>query len=47
MKVVYIAHPVGGDVVHNLELVRQIGRKINLEEPMLCHFPSSFLIVTP
>lgn len=32
MKVAYIAHPVGGDVVNNLKKIAAIGRQINLEE---------------
>lgn len=32
MKVVYIAHPVGGDIENNLTLIRDIVLKINLEE---------------
>lgn len=33
MKVVYIAHPISGDVPGNLERIRQIVRQINLEDP--------------
>ena len=32
MKVVFIGHPIGGDVKANLEKIIKIGRKINLEE---------------
>ena len=32
MKIAYIAHPIGGDVKGNLEKIRKIVRKINLEE---------------
>ena len=38
MKIVYIAHPVGGDVDGNLQKVADIGRKINLEEPGVVPF---------
>lgn len=33
MKIAFIAHPIGGDVVKNLERICAIVRKINLEEP--------------
>ena len=33
MKVVYIAHPISGDIQGNLEKIRQIARIINLTEP--------------
>lgn len=33
MKVVYIAHPIKGDVQGNLKKIEAIGRRINLEEP--------------
>lgn len=33
MKIVYIAHPIGGDIEANLADLRRIVRKINLEEP--------------
>ena len=42
MKVVYIAHPIGGDIKKNLEEVRQIGRKINIEEPNVIPFAHYF-----
>lgn len=38
MKIAYIAHPVGGDVTGNLEKIRAIVRKINLEEPRVVPF---------
>lgn len=38
MKIVYIAHPISGDITGNLEKVKQIGRKINLEEPAVVPF---------
>lgn len=37
-KVVYIAHPIGGDVQGNLEKVRKIGRQITLSEPNIIVF---------
>ncbi len=33
MKIVYIAHPIGGDIENNLADLRRIIRKINLEHP--------------
>jgi len=33
MKIIYIAHPVSGDIKGNLKKVAQIGREINLNEP--------------
>lgn len=30
MKVVYIAHPIGGNIQENLEKIKQIVRQINL-----------------
>jgi len=33
MKIVYIAHPVGGDVEWNLNDIKKIVREINLKEP--------------
>ena len=33
MKITYIAHPVSGDVVGNIEKILDIVRKINMEEP--------------
>ncbi len=38
MKIVYIAHPVSGDIAGNLEKVRIIGRHINLNEPNVVPF---------
>lgn len=32
MKIAYIAHPISGDISGNLEKIRLIVRKINLEE---------------
>ena len=32
MKIVYIAHPISGDIAGNLEKVRQIIRHINITE---------------
>jgi hypothetical protein len=33
MRVVYIAHPIKGDVQGNLRKIEAIGRQINMEEP--------------
>ena len=33
MKIVYICHPISGDVKGNIKKVTDIVRKINLEEP--------------
>ena len=33
MKIVYIAHPIGGNVVRNLEALAIVLREINLAEP--------------
>jgi hypothetical protein len=38
MKIIFIAHPVGGDVIGNLKKITDIGRKINLEEPEVVPF---------
>lgn len=38
MKIVYIAHPIGGDVEANLADLRRIIRKINLEYPDVVPF---------
>lgn len=38
MKIVYIAHPIGGDVANNLADLRRIIRKINLETPNIVPF---------
>ena len=38
MKIAYIAHPISGDVPGNLEKIRQIVRRINLEEPRVVPF---------
>lgn len=42
MKVAYIAHPIGGDVLNNLEKIKVIGRKINMEEPEVIPFAHYF-----
>lgn len=42
MRVVYIAHPISGDVKENLNRVASIGRKINLEEPEVVPFAHYF-----
>jgi hypothetical protein len=38
MKIVYIAHPISGDIKGNLEKIRQIVREINLNEPDVVPF---------
>jgi hypothetical protein len=38
MKIVYIAHPIGGDVASNMKKVLDIVRKINLEEKDIMPF---------
>lgn len=38
MKIVYIAHPIGGDVEANLADLRRIIKKINLEAPDIVPF---------
>ena len=38
MKIVYIAHPIAGDVKGNIEKILGIVRKINLEEPDILPF---------
>lgn len=43
MKVVYIAHPIGGNVKENLEKVRHIVRKINLERSDVVPFAPYWL----
>lgn len=43
MKVAYIAHPIGGNVKHNLEMVRKIVRFINLDEPETVPFAPYWL----
>lgn len=43
MKVVYIAHPIGGDVEGNLKRVVKIARTINLTEPETVPVANYFL----
>ncbi len=38
MKIIYIAHPIGGDVQSNLEKIRAIVRDINLSHPGIVPF---------
>jgi hypothetical protein len=38
MKIVYIAHPIGGNVADNIDKVRRIVRHINLTEPDIVPF---------
>jgi hypothetical protein len=42
MKVVYIAHPISGDITANLAKIAKIGRQINLEEPNVIPFAHYF-----
>lgn len=43
MKIVYIAHPIGGDVEENLKKIAAISRQINLEEPDVVPFAPYYL----
>ena len=43
MKIVYIAHPLSGDLTGNLEKVRKIIRLINLNEPDIVPFAHYFV----
>jgi len=43
MKVVYIAHPIGGDIEGNLKRVVKIARMINLTEPETVPVANYFL----
>lgn len=43
MKVVYICHPISGDVKNNLEKIRLIVRAINLNELEILPFASYWL----
>ena len=38
MRIVFVAHPIGGDVENNLAKIRAIVREINLEEPEVVPF---------
>jgi hypothetical protein len=38
MKIVYIAHPISGNVAANLERIRLIARQIMLEDPKIVAF---------
>lgn len=42
MKVSYICHPISGDIEGNLNRIKEIGRKINLEEPDTIPFAHYF-----
>lgn len=42
MKIVFIAHPIGGDVAGNLKKIVKIGREINLTEPYSVPFAPHF-----
>jgi hypothetical protein len=37
-KIAYIAHPIGGDVINNLNKIHVIVRTINLKEPKVVPF---------
>jgi hypothetical protein len=41
-KIVYIAHPIGGDVTANLEKIIAVVRKINLKQPNIVPFVPYF-----
>ena len=43
MKIVYIAHPLSGDLPGNLEKVRNIVRHLNLTEPNIVPFAHYFV----
>ena len=43
MKIIYIAHPISGDIIGNLFEVRQIVRHINLTEPDVVPFAHYFV----
>jgi hypothetical protein len=38
MKIVYLAHPISGNIAHNLERIRIIARKIMLENEDIVAF---------
>lgn len=42
MKIVYIAHPISGDITGNLKKIVKIGREINLSEPNVIPFAPYF-----
>jgi len=42
MKIVYIAHPISGNISENLRKIQEIGRQINLEEPNVVPFAPYF-----
>ena len=42
MKIAYIAHPVGGDVMNNLSRIGKFVREINLKEPNVVPFVPYF-----
>lgn len=43
MKIIYIAHPIGGDVAGNLEKIRQIVRELNLTRSDILPFAPYWL----
>lgn len=38
MKIIYIAHPIGGDVTNNLERIKNIVRELNLTDCSIVPF---------
>ena len=45
MRIVYIAHPIGGDVEQNLKKIRAIVRHLNLTEPHTVPFAPYYVDV--
>ena len=43
MKIVYIAHPISGDIKGNLEKIRLIVRELNLNDPDIVPFAPYWL----
>lgn len=43
MKIIYIAHPIGGDVAGNLEKIRLIVRELNLQNSQIVPFAPYWL----
>ena len=43
MKIIFISHPISGDVTNNLERIRLIVREINLNEPDIVPFAPYWL----
>jgi len=42
MKIIYIAHPISGNIKGNLKKITEIGREINLNEPDTIPFAPCF-----